>query len=241
MKRINILFLSILIFGLLSCKKKTQDEYAYYFSLASIVGYDTDFKSPVLLTSVGSFLAPQLQNDFVYYLGNGAAILADLEFVKDQPVSGEYTILTDIFYTIVNKELPQETEGGDFADPDFIAMIDSIAPYDMVSNVAFFLFFHTAPVMQQYYYEMTYDPVQAVADAIPAVYLRAKENGRDEINKTGAFYRYFAFNLNSFIETYHVPGKKFEINIKFFAGRDDNGVDIYKDWKHNPLELMIKN
>jgi len=237
MKRIIFPILGVLLIILSTCKKKTEDEYSYLLNIAAVLGYDLDFQSPVLLTSKGTYIAPQLRNDFLY-LGNGATILASIEFNKNEQISSEYIILSDVVYDLVDKVLPQATAGGGFYDYDFINVIDSIAPYDMVSNVGFFIFFHTAPVLQQYNYEMTYDSDQAAAEDIPTVYFRAKENGKDDVNKTGVFQRICAFNLNNFVETYKNSENKLEINIKFFTGRED-GVDIYKDWKHNPLELIV--
>ena len=243
MKRIIFSILGILIIGLTTCRKKVDDgdHYSTYYGIAAIVGYDADLRSPMLLTSsLGTLIAPQLIDVFYYYLNNGDALLANFVINEDQQYSTEYIVLSDLKCELVDKETPQATDGGGFANFDFIAVIDSIAPYDMVNNVAFFVFCHTAPVLQQYKYEMTYDPEQAVADDIPTVYFRAKEDGKDDVNKAGVFQRLCAFNLNDFVETYKNSKNELEINIRFFAGRV-NGEDVYTDWKHNPLELKVKD
>lgn len=239
MKRIVFLFLSILIIGLSTCKKHENDKYITYYEIAAVVGYDSDYQSPMLFTSLGTFIAPQLQNVFLYYVENGDAILANMIFKDEQKTSMDNTVLVSLDYALVAKETPKSTDGGESAGSEFIASIDSIAPYDMVNNVAFLLFFHTAPVLQQYNYEMTYEPDQAAADDIPTVYFRAKENGKDDVNATKFIQRICAFNLNNFVDTYKDPKNSLKINIKFYTG-NKNGEDVYTDWKNNPLDLKIK-
>ena len=113
MKRIIFSILGVLLIGLSTCKKQTEDDYVYLLYVAAVLGYNLDLQSPVLYTSEGTFVAPQLRNDFED-LGNGSTFLANLEYNKAEQVTAEYTILSDLSLMFVDKVSPQATEKGDF-------------------------------------------------------------------------------------------------------------------------------
>ena len=238
MKKLVFSFLGIFILGLSGCKRDKGDTYDYYPPyMPAIVGYNFDLSSPTLITSQGTFIAPQLGSVFYYQLFTGDALLVDIVVNRDQQPSEEYTVVWDLTYSIVMNETPQATDGGVSAADDFDAPIDDMSAYDMVKNVAFLFFFHTAPGFQQYFYEMTYDPEQAANDDVPVVYFRAKKDGEDK-NETVSFRRICAFDMDDFIKTYKKSENELKIHVKFKIGEED-GKEIFKDWEGNPLTLKI--
>jgi hypothetical protein len=85
---------------------------------------------------------------------------------------------------------------------------------------------------------MTYDPDDT--SEIPTVYFRAKESDKENgIFPNEPFIYFCTFDLNDFLLERRETEKKIKINIKYKIGAE-NGIDVYKDWDDNPLELVFR-
>ena len=247
MKKIIFPLLGLLMLGSSGCYNKTPgDRFDNYLGLVAIVDYDFFLNQPVLKTPIGTLVAPQLKGYFHDQIFTGDALFCNyITINRDNQPSEEYTIIWDLDCVIVNKEPLQATERGESESDDYTEPVEDLATYDMIGNVAFMWLYHTAPGFQLYNYEMTYDPDEKPmydpddGALITTVYVRAKENGKDN-NSITTFYRWCAFDFNNFIMAKKDSETKLKIKIKLKIGKED-GKDVYKDWNdEEPIKLKIE-
>ena len=243
MKRINqisilVMLMLTLMNGLLSCRRDKEENIQYYY-LPSMVGYDVNMDVVTLITPFGTFLAPQLNDHYIFALMDGDALWTHIIVNWDDQHTEDYTTVVDIGYIKLYKDIPQAVEGGKNTTDDFDAPIENVEPlallFDNYFNnyVAFFVFTHTVHGSTRFAYEMTYDPEDE--SDIPTIYFKAKEDDTGTL-PIYAFEYYYAFDFKDFLLERENPDKLEKINIMFYTGTD-MGEDVYKPWSGNPLEL----
>ena len=237
MKTLNIknifFFLSIIMLVLSGCSNKGDEIVAY--TCPAIVGFDSDVTNqPTLLTPYGTYIAPELQEVFLYYLNKGDALLVTYEINYDNQLSEDYTIVHNLDWVKVNNESLKATVGGESVTGDFDAPILSVNPYVRLGGVLFVIFAHSSAQNQPYLYEMTYDYTDM--SEIPTVYFRAKEA---ELNTSliPIYPNAAAFDMSNFLMSNVDSENKVKINIKVKTGKDDDGKDVYSDFAYNPVEF----
>ncbi|MDR1369726.1 MAG: hypothetical protein LBJ72_06330 [Dysgonamonadaceae bacterium] len=71
---------------------------------------------------------------------------------------------------------------------------------------------------------------------LPVFYLRAKTTTENIATKG------YALNLSTILKSpEYVGAGAIEFNLKFKTGVDSEGIDVYKDYKNNPVKLRINN
>jgi hypothetical protein len=240
MKKFLIPLLCILILGLSNCKKNKTEDIRDYM-LPAIVGYNFDLNHVTLKTPIETFLAPQLDQYFIFDLEDGDPLWVYLSVNYDQqPFEGHIGAFY-VEYLKIRKETPQATNGGESTTDDFGAPIEIFDAIAMINDkhfgnsVAFFLFTHTVHGSNSFIYEMTYDPDETSDDHTYSVYFRAKKDVAG-VKPLDPFKYLCAFDLRDFLLEKRDAENKVKINIFFKTGEKD-GEDIYDEYIHNPLEL----
>ncbi len=235
MKKIVFPFLCILMFTLSSCKNKGDDIQSYSW-VPAIVGFDSEVtQQPTLTTPYGTYVVPELQSVFLYYLNVGDAVITTYTINYDRQSSEEYTVAEVLDWIKINKDVLQGTLGGESNAGDFDAPILSVQPYVRLGDVLFIFFNHSAPANQPFLYEMTYDYNEK--SDIPTMYFRAKEIELDNSPK----YTYpnaAAFELGAFLRAHADSESKARINIKFKTGEEDE-KDVYSEYVNNPVTFDL--
>jgi hypothetical protein len=230
---------TLLLLGFSSCLK-SGDNISYYSDVPAIVGISSDTYQPTIITSSGTFLAPELQNVLYTELVEGDAVWAYFNVNYDQPTeSGTYQAYNISVYKIATG-WPQATGGGGSQAGNFDIPISNITVYDLVQNDLFIVFEHTTvPTDQQMTYEMTYDGNDTSSE--PVIYLRAKKDGSESASSVGTLQYPFSFNMSSFFSTHKDSNNKVKFKVKYKTGVDANGNDQYSDYNGGTaIELTVK-
>ena len=238
MKKSVFLYLSILMLCVFSCNKDPDPDIQGYYTTA-IVGYNSNLRVVTLITPLGTFLAPQLNEHHIFILNDGDALWTYIVVNWDeQPIEGQ-TVVEEVVYSLLEKVVPQEVVGGVDLTDYFDAPIEKIDPLVLLIDksfnnyVAFFIFTHTVHGSTKYIYQMTYDPDED--SEIITVYFKAKEHDTGVLPMY-AFQYFYAFDLKDFLWERRDSENKVSINIMYYTGTDF-GEDIYEPWSGNPIAL----
>jgi len=221
MKKIIFSFWGVVMLGLSGCIKK-GDNIQDFGITPAIVGFD--ILQPVIKTPYGTLYAPELQSAMLTMdLMEGNTILTTFTINYDQQPSTEYYTVSNMQWLKVEKGWPSTYEAGDFNVP-----IEAMGVYDLVGNILFFGFQHTAPKDQVFIYEMTYDPESS--DDIPVLYIRAKKVGTGT-NASGVNAYAYAFDMSSYFYAAHKDAQnKVKFTISYKTGVDDEGNDKFEPY-----------
>jgi hypothetical protein len=236
MKKLVFPILVVLMLGFSGCMK-TGDN-INNLELPAIVGVNYDTFQPTIITSVGTFLVPELSSVLYTELYEGDAIWAYFTVNYDQPTaSGDY-IAYDIYYGKVETGWTQSTAGGESTAGNFDIPITDMWIADLIGNVMFFVFEQSAPKDQKMKYELTYDSSEI---SEPVIFLRAKKDDTEGTETVASLQYPFAFNMYSFFMTYKDADNMVKFKIKYKTGVDDDGNDQYGDYNQGTrIELKIE-
>jgi len=234
MKKVVFPFLSILMLGLSGCLDKGGDNYSSYSSVPAIVQIDYTTLQPVLITSLGKFIAPELQSALYTDLNEGDAILTNFSIYDNLQTSDENIIVSNVLWVKIGQTSPRSTSGGGSSSDNFDLQnggmkiegmdIYDIIQYDYNKTVMFLVFTHTTFSDQKFDYEMTYDYNENTD-----IYIRAKKNGTAS-QVTATFSYLYAFDMSSYLMTLSQGGKKVSFNLKYKTGEED-GKDVYGEYE----------
>jgi len=219
MKKLVFAFLGVLMLGLPSCMK-TGDNISNYQDIPAIVGISYETFQPTIITSGGTFLAPELSNYLYTELFEGDAIwIYYFSINYDQPTTtGEY-IAYDLQFFTVETGWAQSGMSGEYDVP-----ITNMGVADLVGNVMFCVFEHKAPTDQKFRYELTYETNEAseLELCIRAEYADTESTG------TATTVNYpFAFNMYYVFIQYKGADNIVKFKMKYKTGVDDEGNDEY--------------
>ena len=238
MKKIVFLFSSIVMLSLSGCFDKGGNITSYP-PMGAIVDFYTDFFQPMIITSSGTYYAPELISA-MGDLYDGDAIWTVFSINYDQqPSLANYYTVSEMQKVKVDKDFPRSTPESE----DFDVPIENMNIVDRVvyegGDIFFFGFQQTAPTDQRFIYEMTYDPNDS--DDPPAVYLKAKKEGKgSESSKT---YNYpYAFNMRHYFASLPKDSnKKVKFKIKYYTGEGENPYKEFVDqYGRSTLEIEVE-
>jgi len=231
MKKVVLSFICLMMLGLTSCNE-LGDNIRYYQDVPAIVGISYETLQPTIITSGGTFLAPELQNKLYTEVMEGDAIWSYFNVNYDQPTtSGAYKAYNISFYK-VEKGWTQATVGGESAMGDFNIPIEKMLVADVVGNVMFFIFEQKVPKDQQMVYELTYDSNKA---SEPEIYIRAKKEYPEGSEATETVIYLFAFDMYSFFLMHKDTDNWVKFKIKYKTGVDNEGCDMYSYYAEGAL------
>jgi len=236
MKKLVFPILGVLMFGFSGCMKPGDN--ISNLELPAIVGVSYETFQPTIITSVGTFLATELQSVLYTELFEGDAIWAYFSVNYDQPTaSGEY-IAYDLYYGKVETGWTQATVGGESTAGDFDIPIENMWVADLVGNMMFFVFEQTVPTDQKMTYELTYDGNET---SEPEIFIRARKDYPKGSASVGTLQYPFAFNMSSFFMTHKDSDNWVRFKIKYKTGVDDEGIDQYDSFNDGSLiEIKIE-
>lgn len=229
MKKLVLPFLCVLMLCLSSCMK-TGDNISNYQDIPAIVGISHETFQPTIITSVGTFLAPELSNYLYTDLYEGDAIWIYYFSINfNQPaISGEY-IADNIRMDKVDEGWVQESISDGFDVP-----IQNFWVADLVGNVMFCVFEHTAPADKKFKYEMTYESNET---SELELCIGAKNDDTESSGIAGTF----AFNMSYFFMTNKNADNVVKFKIKYKTGVDDAGNDQYTYYASgNTFEVKVE-
>ena len=224
MKKVIINLLGALILGLSGCFKP-GDNIQGFTDVPAIIGSYSTVLEPVLVTTTGILLAPELS--YFPEFNHGDAVLAYFSINFDKQPLQEYTTVSDLQVYRINTAVPVATTGGqstgDFDSP--IPYMDSycsiIEYYDRI--VYFLIFGQNANIEDVFDYEMTYDP--DYTEEIPSVYIRVKRTGSNPPPKERIVPVMQSFDMTQYIiDLKHTDKKMF--NIKYNKSGEDGEEDL---------------
>ena len=231
MKKIILSFCVISIIGLSGCIKHVDN--IQTFELPAIVGMTVTFQ-PTLITSLGTFLAPELQDKLYTELWDGSLIWAYFSINFDQPTASGDFVAYGINWGRIYSSAPMATEGGESIIGDFDEAIEALGVYDWVENYLVFLIGHTAPTDQKFIYEATYDDQ---TDEIPVIKIRAKKDGEGKETERD-FVCPYGLNLYNFAYRYKNSENILEFKVAYKTVTDEEGNDVYRTLE-NSVKLLV--
>jgi len=224
MKKLVFPILGVLILGFSGCNKPGDNIQS--LELPAIVGVSWETFQPTMITSMGTFVAPELQSLLYTELYEGDAIWAYFSVNYDQPTaSGEY-VAYDITPFKVETGWAQPTAGGESMSGDYDIPIAELGVADLLQNRMFIVCQHTSmPADQKFLYEMTYDSDET---SVPELCIRAKKDYTAGTGTVGTVNFPYAFNMYSFFMTYKDANNMVKFKMKYKIGVDDDGKDRYE-------------
>jgi hypothetical protein len=238
MKKQFFPFVCMLMLGFSSCLD-SHDNISYYSDMPALIGISYETLQPTVITSLGTFLAPELQEHLYTELYEGDAVWTYFNVNYDQPTASGAHIAYNLSLFKVDTGWAQATVGGESAAGNFNIAIENMQAVDVVNNVVFFIFEHTTvPRDQAMVYELTYD-IDATSE--PEIYLRAKRDYKEGSESVGTLQHPFAFNMSSFFMKYKDANNMVKFKIKYRAGVDGVGNDRYNNYNQGlPVEIEVK-
>jgi hypothetical protein len=233
MKKLVFPILGVLMLYFSGCNKPGDN--IQNLELPAIVGMSWETFQPTMITSLGTFLAPELSSaDFF----EGEAIWAYFSVNYDQPNAyGEY-IAYDLYALKVETGWTQSTVGGESMAGDYDLPIENMWVADLIGNMMFFIFEHRVSTDQKMLYELTYDGSET---SDPVVYIRAKKDYTEGTASVGTLNYPFAFNMSSVFGTYKDSDNWVRFRIKYKTGVDDDENDQYGDFNQGTLiEIKVE-
>ena len=234
MKKLVFPLLGLLFLCMSGCMD-TGDNIQSYEYVPAVVGYSNDFQ-PTLITSIGTFLAPELQSVLFTELYEGETILTSFYVNYDLPTSSEYYTAYNVLYGKVEKGWAYSTSEGQTTG-GYDVPIEDMALYGGVGNIWFFIFRHTAPSDQSFVYEMTYNSNKT--DDVPIVYIRAKYDGQQASGTSTTVDYPYAFDMYYFFSTFKDAENRIKFKIKYKTGVDEDDNDQYSDYYDAQLGAII--
>ena len=224
MKKVFIPFLSLLIFILSSCNKD-GDDIRNYSDVPAIVAFSSETFQPTIITSLGTFLAPELQKFLYTAVVEGDAIWTYFTVNYDKPDDSGANIAYDLTFAKIETAGARATWGGESVDGSYNIPIEKMWIADVFNNRMFLVFEITVPNDQKMMYEMTYDLNEKDN---PEVYIRAKKNNPEGSGITTTVYYPFAFNMSHFFSTYKSADNLVKFKIKYKIGINVEGNDQFE-------------
>ena len=226
----------VCILGILSCN--TDIDYDVFNDIPAVVGFDYSANQPILITPTEIFIAPELQDYFAYsILVEGEAIFAYFDVEKDQDISEGYRTISNFFY--LKTGITKPIDGAEIDKEDFIPIEEMYALAFVIYDRIFFLYaaFDQTAYYRDYIFEMTYDG--SLSDGIPTFSIRGKRDG-EAYNTIAAYRTPYVFDMyNYMINLEKDSENKVKINLRYKTGVDDEGNEVWKDCKDNPIELKL--
>ena len=236
MKKIVFSLLCVLILGVSSCIKDGDNISNH--SMFAVVGSSNSMQ-PTIITEDGTILAPDLMEYLHFDLFEGDALIVSFSINYDnQPSTEYYTASNLIIVDKIGKSYPIPTSGGESTESEYFSTpIEEVVPYPyLIGNTLFFAFGHTAPIDQEFEYEMTYDRDED--NEIPTIYLRAKSVSTGSGSER-AVGQYYAFDMYYFFTTHKDSDNNVKFNIKYKVGVNEDGTGKYNDLDSNPLTIKV--
>jgi hypothetical protein len=240
-----------LAFGFSSCLDNNDQPQIYVFYDEPAVYYSINDK-PLIKTSQGwLFYAPSLATDVIE---EGALLWTHFTVEKTEEnyryISGDTScyIANSLDYEFVDSAsiiLPENSEEVEaLLHDDYSEDIDRAVLYiNAINKILFFGFSYDKTAASSHTYEIFLNPAEEHPDGFPVIYIRSKEihdNVARRYNSSGETI--FATDMSKFVDYYRKNVSDSEIikfNIKYKVGNED-GNDIYREFKSNPLSWDIK-
>ena len=240
MKKLVFPFLGILMLGLSGCMDKSGENIECFqdMLIPTIVEFGFTGK-PEIITPLGRFVAPELQNALFTEIDDGDALLTYFCINYDQQISTDYTMASNLQWVKIKKISPYATYGGESLADDFITPIEELAVYSVIQYnnyqiVMFLTFAHRAASDQEFDYQMTYDP----NNNSNRLYIRAKKRNQSTKTDTNIVFL-CAFDMTSYLMTLRGSEKEISFNLYYKTGEED-GDDVYKEWSENPVRISFE-
>ena len=232
---ISVMFSFVFVSCLEDNENVNDDLYQFIYEPIIVAKNDGE---TIMKTQYGDILAPQLSqaNPRDYYLVN---------FMMDKTIQ-PYTAFRlqtkqmGVDTIKVVSSIPSDDYDAPIADVKIylqdpnvdILRSSPILPIFLSIDSTFFInpYFNNHSVHELKFLLLTNATDQG--DQIPSLYLHARPTTKD-ISKMC-----YGLNMSTLLQQPEYAGKKsIQFNLKFKSGVDGNGNDVYKDYKHNPIEI----
>jgi hypothetical protein len=244
-KSVKLLSIFAFICVLVSCNDDDNNKYVYFYDEPGIVeSMDND---TVIKTAHGKFLVNSLDNSLE--VGDLLWTVFEIDLNSKKQLVDDKSLYTAIAFkcSFVDSSrviIPADTAAfEEKMSDDYTENIDLAVLYkDYVENLLFFGFQQESSGDTGYVYELFLNPEKEKGTKYPTLYIRAKKHSVVPASKSNKRETIFAFDMADFVEYYRDNISKdgpVKFNLKYKTGTKD-GIDVYREFKSNPLHWNIQ-
>jgi hypothetical protein len=240
--KFSVLFLFGL--GLAGCLNDDHNKTIYYFYDEPAV-IESLGDNSVIRTPHGKFLVPSLGDKS---LATGTLLWSAFTVYPDEAVPGHvYKKANDFKYKTVDSAkviLPADNaEFNSYLSDNYTAFIyDAVLYRNYIDSLLFFGFYRSEPSDKfAFKYEIIRNPKIESANGYPTFYIRSKKIDLAEKHFMGG-ETVFAFDMTEFINDYKTNNPKkgpVKFNLKYKVGLDEEGKDVYREFRSNPIAWNV--
>lgn len=246
-KLVKIFMLFSLVFVFTNCSNDdNKNNIVYYFDEPAVVESSSDLT--IIQSAHDRFIVPSLGKDS---LEKGdllwTAFIVDMNKGKSTANPSCYEA-TDFRYIPVDSAkiiMPADTaEFNSYLSDDYTAFIYEAVLYpDYLDKLLFFGFKREKPSDDASFdYELIWNPEKEKDNSHPTLYIRSKKIDI-AAQQSGHKETVFAFDMTEFINYYkkNISDKNpVYFNLKYKTGTDEDGHDIYRAFRSNPIMWQIQ-
>ncbi|MDR0546826.1 MAG: hypothetical protein LBG77_04480 [Dysgonamonadaceae bacterium] len=246
-KLFYFLTLPLLALVFTNCSKENDNSNIVYFYDEPAVVESTG-ENAVIRSSHDRFIVPALNNTPLE-----ASDLLFTAFVVDtDKKNGDYYQANNFKYLRVDSSkviIPAgKTEFESYLADDYKAFIDEAVLYpDYLDKLLFFGFRRASSSSNfSFDFEIICNPETESENSYPTLYIRSKKTENATTTASTGRETVFAFDMTDFIDYYktRVTGKPetnlIGFNLKYKTGTDEDGKDVYRAFRSNPIRWEIK-
>jgi hypothetical protein len=243
--KLGVLFLSVFVFT--NCLDDNDNKPIYYFYDEPAV-IDSLGDNSIVRTPHGKFLVSTIGGDSLK-IGDllWTAFRVDPNDGVPESTSTKQHKATNFSYKKVDSTkviLPADTtEFKSYLSDDYSAFIYEAVLYrDYIDKLLFFGFRReTVSDNLTFKYEMILNPEIEAQNGYPTFYIRSQKMDLVE-SHSGHRETIFAFDMTEFLRNYKESSsdkKIVKFNLKYKVGVDEEGKDVYREFKSNPISWNV--